>query len=158
MLNVGIGEYVISKDPGEIIVTHALGSCVALIIHCNHTKHTAMAHIVLPENSGIRNQVLYKMKPGYFATDIVPIMVDYFLIKLGCSKNQLEVYLVGGAVSGQTTDRFLVGQKNKAMVNHLIRGYGLNMDDSETGDRFSRTVTVKVSNGQVHVKRQNMIL
>lgn len=158
MLTVGIGEFVISNDPGEIIVTHALGSCVALILHCNHTKHTAMAHIVLPENSEIRNQALYKMKPGYFATDIVPVMVEYFLKELSCRKSQLEVYLVGGAVSSQTTDRFLVGQKNKAMVNHLIKGYGLKMDDSETGDRYSRTVKVKISNGQVHVKRQNMIL
>ncbi|MDF1616289.1 chemotaxis protein CheD [Petrocella sp. FN5] len=158
MLNVGIGEVVISNDPSETIVTHALGSCVALIIHCNHAKHTAMAHIVLPENSSTRNQALYKMKPGYFASDIVPLMVNYFLKKLGCSKSQLEIKLVGGAVSSQETDRFLVGQKNIAMVRHLIRAYGLKMDDTETGERFSRTVTVKVSNGHVHVKRQNMIL
>jgi chemotaxis protein CheD len=158
MLNVGIGEYIISDDPSEVIVTHALGSCVALIIHCTHTKHTAMAHIVLPENSSIKNQALYKMKPGYFASDIVPVMVDYFLKELGCRKSHLDVFLVGGAVSRSSKDQFLVGQKNKGMVLHLVRSYGLKIDDSETGECFSRTVTVKVSNGHIHVKRQKMIL
>ncbi|MCF8018897.1 Protein-glutamine glutaminase [Petrocella atlantisensis] len=158
MLNVGIGEYRVSNNQSEIMITHALGSCVALIIHCNHTNHTAMAHIVLPENSSIRNRALYKMKPGYFASDIVPVMVNYFLNELGCKKSQLEVHLIGGAVSGLPTDQFLVGQKNKAMVRHLVSTYGLKIDDSETGKRYSRTVTVKVSNGHIHVKRQNMIL
>lgn len=158
MLNVGIGEYIITDNEDEIIITHALGSCVALIIHCKSSKHTAMAHIVLPENSSIRNQALYKMKPGYFASDIVPKMMGYFLEGIKCNRYQLEVSVIGGADSRLLEDVFMVGKKNVAIVSQLLKSYGIKIKHADTGGNISRTVSINSSNGHIHVKRQNMIL
>ncbi len=58
MISVGIGEYAITDAKEEKIVTHALGSCVALIMHCPRTKCTAMAHIVLPEQDANHHRII----------------------------------------------------------------------------------------------------
>jgi chemotaxis protein CheD len=66
MIHIGIGEYIITDSTDETITTHALGSCVALILYCKKTKHTAMAHIALPKPSEETNLDYYKKKTGLF--------------------------------------------------------------------------------------------
>ncbi len=158
MIVVGIGEYAITNTIEETIITHALGSCVAVIIYCGKNKYTAMAHVVLPKPTDRTNMENYKMKPGYFATDIVPKLLRYFTDELECKKNDLEVYIVGGADSMQEEDVFFVGKKNVAMVRHLLNTNGIRTYASDTGGNLSRTVSIQCSDGHVFIKRQNMIL
>lgn len=158
MINVGIGEYIITEAQDETIVTHALGSCVALIIYCKNTKHTAMAHIVLPEPSNKLNLDSYKTKPSFFATDIVPKLLQHFTERLKCKRNELVVHVIGGADSIQENDVFLVGKKNVAMIMRLLKDYGIRIDYIDTGGNLSRTVSIKSANGLVNIKKQKMIL
>lgn len=158
MINVGIGEFIITEAEDETIITHALGSCVALILYCKNTKHTAMAHIVLPEPSNKLSLETYKMKPGYFATDVVPKLLQHFTERLKCNRNELVVHVIGGADSIQVNDVFLVGKKNVAMIKRLLEFYGIPIDYIDTGGNLSRTVSIESSNGLVHIKKQKMIL
>ena len=147
MIVVGIGEYAITNTIEETIITHALGSCVAVIIYCGKNKYT--------DRTNMEN---YKMKPGYFATDIVPKLLRYFTDELECKKNDLEVHIVGGADAIQVDDVFFVGQKNVTMVRHLLSTHGIRTYSSDTGGNLSRTVSIQCSDGHVFIKRQNMIL
>jgi len=158
MIIVGIGEYFITNDQDETIITHALGSCVALIVYCRKTKHTALAHIVLPEPSHHSNLDNYKLKPSYFATDIVPELLQYFIDKLKCNKDELEVHIIGGADAISVDDVFLVGKKNVAMIKGILKNYNIKIDYIDTGGNISRTVSVKSSNGFVNIRKQKMIL
>lgn len=158
MINVGIGEFIITEAEDETIITHALGSCVALILYCKKTKHTAMAHIVLPEPSNKLSLEPYKMKPSYFATDIVPKLLQHFTGRLNCNRNELVVHVIGGADSIEVNDVFLVGKKNVAMIKKLLESYGIRIDYLDTGGNSSRTVSIKSSSGLVQVKKQKMIL
>jgi chemotaxis protein CheD len=85
-------------------------------------------------------------------------MIQYYRDNLKCEKTELEVHLIGGADSYQEGDIFLVGQKNVAMVTHLLKSNGIRTYKEDTGGNVSRTVTIKCTNGHVHVKRQKMIL
>lgn len=156
MLIVGIGEYAITNEMNEIIVTHALGSCVALVIYCPITKHTALAHIALPYSHQRDQQDCFSNKPAYYADVIVPQLVEYFLKRGYCKKNQLQISLIGGAAALSKNDVFQVGKMNIVMVKSILRHYDMRPQQLDVGGNLSRTVYV--SNGQVTVKCQNMIL
>lgn len=157
MLNVGIGEYAISNDKDEVIVTHALGSCVALIMYCEKTKHTGLAHIVLPDRqSGSKD--LSALKPGYFAEDIVPEFIRFFLGNKLCNKEQLKIHIVGGAYSLSKNDVFKVGQRNAEKVVSILTSHRLIPTSIDVGGNISRTVSVNINNGLISVKQQNMII
>lgn len=157
MLTVGIGEYKISNQLNETIMTHALGSCIALIMYCPITKHTALAHIVLPKTDHRDQSEILKNKPGYFADLIVPQLADYFL-NIPCHPSQLQIYLAGGADSLNEKDVFKVGKRNVEMVMDILRNYQLVPYKMDVGGNISRTVSVDVDNGRVTIKSQNMII
>ena len=154
MISIGIGEYAVTDIKGESIVTHSLGSCVALIMHCPLTKCTAMAHVVLPEQD--RNNRRFMEKEAYFAADIVPKLIRYFTNRPYCSKNDLKVYLVGGAESGNTNDYFKIGERNVNKITGILDAYGLKYDCSEVLGRYSRTVEIYVDKGEVLIKKREM--
>ena len=46
---IGIGEFAVSDRPGDVIITHALGSCIAVCIYDPLTCVAGMLHFLLPE-------------------------------------------------------------------------------------------------------------
>ena len=47
-LVVGVGDMKVSSDPEEVLVTYALGSCIALILYDPEKKAAGMLHYMLP--------------------------------------------------------------------------------------------------------------
>jgi len=158
MLTVGIGEYMISDDIKETIITHALGSCVALIVHCPINKQTALAHIVLPQVENRDKSQQFSHKPSYFADMIVPQIVTFFTEINLCKTSQLQVFLVGGADALNKNDVFKVGSRNVKIIKRILKSYEIVSYNSDVGGNVSRTVSVKVNNGHVSIKKRNMIL
>ncbi len=158
MLIVGIGEYAISNNINEHIITYALGSCVAFMLHCPITKNTALAHIVLPTSELYGQTGYIKNKPGYFADYIVPRLIEDFLERKNCQKNKLEVFLAGGAISNNPDDIFKVGTKNVEMIKYLLREYKIIPQKAEVGGLMSRTVKISVASGQVSIKSHKIII
>ena len=50
VLNVGIGEWIVSNDPADTLKTYALGSCVAVLIYDASQMIAGMIHIALPDS------------------------------------------------------------------------------------------------------------
>ncbi len=48
-LVVGVGDGGVSRDPDVLIVTYALGSCVAVMLHDPVTRVSGLVHYMLPE-------------------------------------------------------------------------------------------------------------
>ena len=158
MLVVGIGEYAISKEESENIITYALGSCVAFIVHCPIKKYTALAHVVLPNSVNRENNVYLNEKEGYFADIIVPRLINFFIKELHCNPLQLQVTLVGGADALNDNDVFKVGKKNVKKIHSILENYKIGLYNLDVGGNVSRTVRVEVVSGLIEIKKQNMIL
>lgn len=156
MITIGIGEYAITDNTEEQIVTHALGSCVALVLYCPISRCGAMAHIVLPSQD--KNHRHMQGKEAYYADDVVPRLLDFYMNKALCHEGALKVAIVGGAVSRNKNDVFKVGKRNVERVKAHLNAYGLSYDDSEVLGSFSRTVTIDIKSGQVTIKKQQMLL
>lgn len=50
-LVIGIGDCRVSKDPSDVLVTHALGSCIAVLLYDPQAKVAGLLHYMLPESS-----------------------------------------------------------------------------------------------------------
>jgi len=161
MIHVGIGEYAISNKENESIITHALGTCVAVIFYCPMNKTAALAHIVLPENSVTREGLQLDSnidKPSFYATEIIPLLVNYFEINMRCRGSNMKIHIIGGAESKDEKDYFKIGTRNVEAIRRLIRHYQLHIVQEETGGHVSRTVAIDINTGSVTIKRQNMII
>ena len=113
---IGIGEYWVSKTPGDAIKTLALGSCVAVIIVDHDKKSAGMIHIALPR-SGI-NPERARKSPGIFADTGMPAIIEA-MTNLGSTKKPKtwSVKLVGGAKVMDTKNIFKIGKANSSRIS-----------------------------------------
>jgi chemotaxis protein CheD len=72
VMTLGVGDLGVANDPGTVIKTLALGSCVAVLFLNPKTGIVGMAHVALPE-SKINNSKAQE-KPGYFADSSIPTL------------------------------------------------------------------------------------
>jgi chemotaxis protein CheD len=156
MITIGLGEYAITDTENEVIITHALGSCVALVIYCPDSKCTSMAHIVLPERDLKHGQV--PEKEAYYADDFVPRLLDFYTRKPNCRLSQLKVHLIGGAESKNKSDVFKVGPRNVAIVEDILKKNGIKFSREETLGNYSRTVEIDVNHGEIKIRKRKMTI
>lgn len=91
---VGIADCQISADPESVLVTYALGSCIAVAIYDPAARVAGMLHFMLPE-SGI-DPGKARERPFMFADTGVPLLFRR-AYELGADKKRMVVRVAGGA-------------------------------------------------------------
>ena len=92
---VGVGEFAVSKKPGDIIKTMALGSCVGFILLAPKEKMVGLLHVALPDSAINRSRV--NEHPGLFTDTGVPVLLEAIIKSGFIEGNKLIVKLAGGA-------------------------------------------------------------
>lgn len=150
IVTLGIGEFGVVKNPGDVIKTHALGSCVAIVILDPITRSVGMVHVALPESSvhPTRAQKL----PGYFADTGVPILIQK-MKEMGCAGNlrKLVVKLTGGANVMDKNNTFNIGKRNVLAIKKALWQQRMGAVAEDVGGTISRTVIINVDDGKVLV-------
>src|SRR4029077_10239774 len=109
-LVIGIGEFAVSNRPGDVIVTHALGSCIAVCIFDPRAGVAGMLHFLLAEAS--INPERAHQQPGVFADTGIPLLFEA-AYQYGLNKRRAIVTLVGGAeMTQQSAATFGTGRRN----------------------------------------------
>ena len=93
-LVVGIGDMGIATGPEGVIVTHALGSCVAVCIYDPLSRTGGLLHFLLPESR--INPSRAHGQPCAFADTGIPMFFQAAFGR-GLVKRSCQVKLVGGA-------------------------------------------------------------
>ncbi len=91
---VGIGEFAVSALATDTIVTHALGSCIAVCIWDPGAGVGGLLHFLLPDSA--INPDRAKTQPATFANSGLPLLFQA-AYSLGLDKKRCRVRLVGGA-------------------------------------------------------------
>ncbi len=91
---VGIGELAVSNDFDGLLVTYALGSCVAVCLSDPGVPAAAMLHFLLPE-SAINGQRAAE-QPAAFADTGIPLLLEAAAAHGLCAP-RARIRLVGGA-------------------------------------------------------------
>jgi chemotaxis protein CheD len=148
-LVIGIGEFAVSNRPGDVIVTHALGSCIAVCVFDPRAGVAGMLHFLLPESS--INPDRARCQPGVFADTGIPLLLDA-ASEYGLSKKRAIVTLVGGAeMTQQTASSFATGRRNALAAKNVLWRAGVFVSGQEIGGSGARTLYLSVADGRMEV-------
>jgi chemotaxis protein CheD len=145
-LVIGIGERAIG-DADSTIVTHALGSCVAVCLWDPEVRIGAMLHFLLPESRV--NPERAKKQPGTFADTGIPLLIQEAIAR-GLNKKRCRAHLFGGAAVG-SQGGLDVGKRNALAARRLLWQHGIFIHAEALGGTDPRTVNFSVADGLYQV-------
>jgi chemotaxis protein CheD len=144
---VRMGELAVSGEPGHVLVSLGLGSCIGLALLDQRTRRAGLAHVVLPQSQGHNAD-----NPMKFADRAVPELFDRVL-GAGARRSSLEAVLVGGASMFATTSASLeVGSRNESAVREQLQALRIPVVATATGGSRGRTIRVDVATSGVTVR------
>jgi chemotaxis protein CheD len=149
---VGIGELAVSNTPGDVIVTHALGSCVAVCLFDPVAGVAAMLHFLLPEAR--INPERARLQPAAFADTGIPLLF-HTAYKHGLEKRRTIVKLAGGAewtdMTGPVASGLKTGHRNALAAKSVLWRNGVIIDAQDVGGTTARTVHLAVDDGCLQI-------
>ena len=155
---VGIGEFAVSNDRASVILTHALGSCIAVCIWDPAAKVAGLIHVLLPDSK--INPARASEQPAAFADTGVPLLFRT-AYEYGVDKKRCHVRLVGGADITRTSwaastgdlgqAAASVGKRNLLAVRSLLWRNGVLVQKEAVGGNEPRTVSMDVSDGSLQI-------
>lgn len=152
LITVGMGDLRVSDDPEGVIVTYALGSCIAVIVYDPARRAGGMIHYMLPQSSLAPEKAL--AKPAMFADTGVPLLFEQ-LYALSCKKSQLIVKVVGGANIHDENGTFEIGKRNYVMLRKMFWKVGVPVAAEDVGGSASRTTRLNLATGVTTVRRSD---
>lgn len=144
---IGIGEHAVT-GPDSHIVTHALGSCVAVCLWDPDARVGAMLHFLLPESRV--NLERAKKQPGTFADTGIPLLIQEAMQR-GLNKKRCRAHLFGGAAVG-AQGGLDVGKRNSLAARRLLWQHGIFIHAEALGGHEPRTVNFSVADGHIQVR------
>jgi chemotaxis protein CheD len=141
----------VSSQPGDLIITHALGSCLGLTIYDPVAGVGGMLHVMLPLSTiDLRKAA---QNPCMFVDTGVPrLFLESY--KAGAQKQRLIVKVAGGASTKTHNDEdyFEIGKRNFIMLKKLLWKNGVILKAHDVGGNSSRTMSLEVGTGDVRLR------
>lgn len=130
---------------GDVIVTHALGSCLGLVIFDPVSKVGGLLHAMLPLSK--INPEKAAVNPYIFVDTGVPALFNA-VYKLGGVKSRLVVQAAGCGHPLGKEQMFKVGQRNYTVLKKLLWKNNILIESEDVGGTDSRTVYFEVATGK----------
>jgi chemotaxis protein CheD len=134
---VRMGEIAVSSNPGDVLMSIGLGSCIGLALVDQRRGIAGLAHVMLPEAIAGGGPV------GKFADLAVPELIKQ-VTALGTAKTSLKAVLVGGAqmfaLGG--SGAMDIGVRNDAAVRAALAKERIPVVAAEVGGSKGRTIRV----------------
>lgn len=154
IIKVGIGDLKVTGNPG-ILSCSGLGSCIAIVFYDKTLRIGAMAHVMMPDSSRIKESDQGKLNKGKYA-DTAPAEIVAQMEKFGVKKNNIKAYIFGGANMFPnlfTRSDFLnMGQRNIDAVREKLLEQKIKIYGEDTGGISGRTVTLNTEEGKIESK------
>ena len=147
-LTVGVGDMKVSDDPGAIIITHSLGSCIGLTIYDPHVKVGGLLHYMLPTPTDAKKE---KTRPFMFAETGIPLLFKA-CYELGAKKGRLVIKIAGAAQVMDASDVFSIGQRNHGALKQIFFRNNVLIDAEDIGGSRPRTMRLNIATGEVTIK------
>lgn len=148
-ITIGIGDLRVSDDPNGVLVTYALGSCIAVLVHDPVRKVGGMIHYMLPSSSITPEKSA--TRPGMFADTGIPLLFQRLYDK-SCQKSNLIVKVVGGANIQDDRGTFQIGKRNYLMLRKIFWKLGVGIRAEAVGGSVSRTARLFVADGRAVIR------
>ena len=151
-LVVGVADVKLAREPGQRLITYALGSCLGIVIHDPVAGVAGLLHPMLPDSTIDRTKA--ELNPAMFVDTGVPLLFRESY-KLGAKKERIVVKVAGGASSApsEEADQFQIGKRNILALRKLLwRNNVLLHAHHMGGFQTSRTLSLLVGSGRTIVR------
>lgn len=148
LVTVDIADYKVSIDPSAVLVTYALGSCIAIILYDPMRKAGGMIHYMLPLSETSPEKA--RERPAMFADTGIP-MLFHAMYDLGCKKVDIVVRVAGGGSLYDDSGRFAIGERNYTVLRKIFWKAGVMIAAEDVGGAKSRTARLYVADGRCSI-------
>lgn len=142
-----VGDMKVGKK-GDVLVTHALGSCLGLMIYDPVIQVGGLLHAMLPLSK--INPQKAEENPYMFVNTGVP---DLFkaVYRIGGEKSRLIVKAAGCGRPLGNNEMFKIGDRNYTVLKKLLWKNNVMLASEDIGGTASRTVHFDITTGQVMI-------
>lgn len=146
---VGVADLKVSNQPTEVLVTHALGSCIGVAIYDPVVKVGGILHFMLPDSSLDRAKA--QEQPCMFADTGLPLLFKE-CYRLGALKSRLQVKVAGGSQVLSGKECFQIGRRNYAALRKIFLKNNVLITSEDVGGTKARTLYLEIATGNVWVR------
>jgi chemotaxis protein CheD len=150
-ITVGIADLKVSDDPEAVLITHGVGSCIAVAVHDPKRKLGGMLHFMMPLSMVSPEKAEHN--PAMFGDTGIPLLFRS-MYSLGSRKQDLVVKVIGGSLPATDDSLFKIGRRNYTVLRKVFWKNGVLITAEDVGGRMSRTVSLYLDSGRLVVKSQ----
>ncbi|OIP25692.1 hypothetical protein AUK22_07755 [bacterium CG2_30_54_10] len=143
---VGMAEIRIAKAP-DALAAYGVGSCVIVAMYDPKSSIGGLAHVILPDSTGVAPD---RLNPKKFADTAIPLLFQT-LSHAGVFKGNLWAKMVGGAEMFPPTEDFSlnIGKKNSEAALTAVKKLGIPVMATETGGTIGRSMVFRLDSGRI---------
>ena len=149
LVTISIGGLEVSNDREVTLITHGLGSCIAVMTYDPIVKAAGMLHFQLPSSSLSPQRAAET--PGTFADTGIPLLFER-MYALGCKKGNIQVKVAGGGHFHGEGGAFDIGKRNYTMMRKIFWNAQVLIAAEDCGGSRSRTARLFVDTGQLTIQ------
>lgn len=138
---------------GDMIVTHALGSCLGLMVYDPGAQVGGLLHAMLPLSK--INMQKASENPYMFVDTGVPELFSR-LYDLGGQKSRMIIKAAGCGQPLGNSEMFKIGERNYTILKKLLWKNNILVAAEDVGGVDSRTVYFDISSGQVIISSKGV--
>ncbi len=132
----------------DVLVTHALGSCLGLMVYDPVAQVGGLLHAMLPLSS--INPQKARANPFMFVDTGVPVLFKT-LYSMGGRKSRLIVKAAGCGRPLGNDEMFKIGERNYTVLKKLLWKNNVLLESQDVGGAASRTVHFDLSTGRTTI-------
>jgi len=141
---VAVGDMKIGQQ-ADSIVTHALGSCLGLMVYDPVSNIGGLLHAMLPLSK--INPQKAEVNPYMFVDTGVPALFKA-LYDIGGQKTRMIVKAAGCGNPLGKNEMFKIGERNYTVLKKLLWKNNILLESEDVGGALSRTVHFNIATGQ----------
>jgi chemotaxis protein CheD len=149
-ITVGVGDCRVCNEPEGVLVTYALGSCLAVLVHDPAVSVAGLLHFMLPESQIDPDKA--GRQPFMFADTGIPLLFRK-AYELGADKRRMVVVVAGGAQMMDPDGAFNIGKRNYLAMRKIFWKAGVLVQAEEVGGAVSRTIRLEVGSGKMFLRQ-----
>ncbi len=153
LISVGIGEYAISQDPGDCLITYALGPCLGVVAYDATRCIGGLVHCQLPLS--LDDPVQAKIRPARYVDSGVSLLLAQ-MQKCGASLDCIAICVAGGAQVASGEGLYKIAHRNHTVFRKLMWKNSLVVGAEDVGGDRPRTMSIEVGTGNVHLVKDRI--
>lgn len=149
LLTIPMGGLDATADRETTLITHGLGSCIAVMTFDPVARVAGMLHFQLPTSTLSPGRALES--PGTFADTGIPLLFER-MYALGAKKGHIQVKVAGGGNFHGDSGTFDIGRRNYTMMRKIFWKAQVLISAEDCGGSRSRTARLFADTGQVTIQ------